>query len=857
MRRLLFFYVPLGYFEGNKWSKNVIQGLLLCIICLNFIILTIPTQDDSFLESDDIITQLLKSFGLEKNEKKSYQAIPVLSKDSNSVFFNNRFRLSSYYVPGWADTRFNFRKNITIDATKVSIDLTNFPVLVDLYDPDLKQEAQASGNDIMFTNASGHILDHEIESYRRVYNSTHAHLVTWVKTNLSGTQDTVISMYYGNSTALNQENPEDLWDGNYKMVQHFEETSGTHYDSTKNNNDGTTSGGVIQDFQGQINGADVFDGNDDKITVSADTSLDTTYLTASAWIYPTGQSSIHGYVVSDYDWTDVYHKRYFIYISLSSHQIRGRAYQSNTSYVDVSDTTSIGLNQWHHVQLVVDSDSIDLYLDGSQIDTEPFSGGLQQSNLVPINIGKEPEANPNAFNGTIDEVRISSIARSADWIATEYNNQYSPTSFYSLNTEERYSDTTEWQFPGFKYRKEININSGKVSGSSLSNFPVLIDFEDTDLHYPQAVQPDGDDILFCDASGAKLDHEIEFFDQVGNGTHARLVTWVRIPTLSGTTDTQIFMYFGNPTASSQESPSSVWDENYVGVWHLNEVTGGTDAIKDSTANDNHGTDYNNPAFGQTGKIHNAIAFDGTNQYIELPNSATLIDITEGDYTYEVWFYADQVPPGTGSDNDARYAAQIKSDPHGGCYYDNDRTFAFEHWLSGPTNTVAKTTTTYNPQSFYHVVGVVSKTSGYTKIYVNGTLEDTDTWTPGSNAHDYVTTLKFGIGNPGAAIYRWCLDGKLDEMRVSDISRSPNWIQTEYNNQNDPDTFYSVGSIEIRGDWALPQYLFKKNLSLNASKVSADLTDFPLLINLYDTDLHSTEKVQADGDDILFVDALGT
>jgi hypothetical protein len=38
----------------------------------------------------------------------------------------------------------------------------------------------------------------------------------------------------------------------------------------------------------------------------------------------------------------------------------------------------------------------------------------------------------NNWDGWIDEVRISKIARSADWILAEYNNENSPSTFYSL-----------------------------------------------------------------------------------------------------------------------------------------------------------------------------------------------------------------------------------------------------------------------------------------------------------------------------------------------------------------------------------------------------------------------------------------
>ena len=42
------------------------------------------------------------------------------------------------------------------------------------------------------------------------------------------------------------------------------------------------------------------------------------------------------------------------------------------------------------------------------------------------------------------------------------------------------------------------------------------------------------------------------------------------------------------------------------------------------------------------------------------------------------------------------------------------------------------------------------------------------------------------------------DGQLDEVRILDIVLSKNWIITEYNNQNSPNTFYSIGTAEALG-----------------------------------------------------------
>jgi hypothetical protein len=39
-------------------------------------------------------------------------------------------------------------------------------------------------------------------------------------------------------------------------------------------------------------------------------------------------------------------------------------------------------------------------------------------------------------DGTLDEFRLSSIARPADWIKTKYNNQNDPSTFYIIGNEE-------------------------------------------------------------------------------------------------------------------------------------------------------------------------------------------------------------------------------------------------------------------------------------------------------------------------------------------------------------------------------------------------------------------------------------
>ncbi|MHA2033512.1 MAG: DUF2341 domain-containing protein, partial [Candidatus Kariarchaeaceae archaeon] len=126
-----------------------------------------------------------------------------------------------------------YYKRINIDQSKVEADLENFPVLVSLFDSDLKNKAQLDGDDIAFFDDRDNQLAHEIELYNPNYSSTQAQLVAWVKSNLSSSVDTTINMKYGNYSMQSQENPESVWDANKAGVWHLDTlsplTNSTYY----------------------------------------------------------------------------------------------------------------------------------------------------------------------------------------------------------------------------------------------------------------------------------------------------------------------------------------------------------------------------------------------------------------------------------------------------------------------------------------------------------------------------------------------------------------------------------------------------------------------------------------------------
>jgi predicted ribosomally synthesized peptide with SipW-like signal peptide len=337
--------------------------------------------------------------------------------------------------PNWYDTDWDYRKEITIDHTEVDADLTDFPVLISIpSDADLAAHAQTSGDDILFTSVSSTIkLSHEIESF----NSTTGELVAWVKLpSLSSISDTGIYIYYGNPASGNQENVTEVWDDNFKMVQHLEETSGDHYDSTSNGNTGTPYGGVIQDATGRIDGADDLDGADDYVTATLG-GLNAPF-TIEAWGYFDSLNQGSG----DYD--------YILMLGTGGNMVsisRNAAGANADRYYSWSQSAQrlgpvLPGQQWLHIVVVSDTSSPyhSMYLNGVPQTVDDFTSVVNTNGDLVW--GEYAPASTHWLDGKVDEVRISNVARSAEWIKTCYNNQNLPSGFYSVGIEEGKPEVT-------------------------------------------------------------------------------------------------------------------------------------------------------------------------------------------------------------------------------------------------------------------------------------------------------------------------------------------------------------------------------------------------------------------------------
>jgi hypothetical protein len=686
--------------------------------------------------------------------------------------YNNQYYPDTFYTVNQEDintSAWTYRKEITINNEKVTGDIDGFPVLIQTTDSDLATYAQSDGDDIVFTDWDGKSqLSHEIE----LYNSGTGELIAWVKmANISSSSDSTIFMYYNNSDATNSQDDEELFSNGYVGVYHMDESSGDISNSATSTNDGTRLNTPTQDT-GQIGYGQYFTGggSDDCFNIS-DLGLVDGFqenLTISAWL------NVNDSALEDF--ARVVNKRN----NANDADVYTVYFQDQASNKDISfligadsGSTTVAKYVWVYLTYTYDGATKVHYHNGSWIrddtgSTGPFSATPSQA---PVYIGARwgPTAN---YGGMMDEVRISKVTHSAGWISTEFNNQKNPGSFYTFNDED--ITPSDWN-----YRKPITINSSEVIGD-LFAFPVLVNITDSDL--ASDARSDGYDIIFTDSGGeSKLCHEIENY----TSSSGELVAWVKVPRISSSSDTTIYMYYNKSDQSSAtENKAAVWSNCYVGVWHLNET--GTGTRYDSTKYDNDGTPENYEGDEATygGKIDSADFIDGIDDLINATDDSSL---ESNNITVSLWFKRN-------GDQDSSAKILAKGDagpaPWGAYKFEfdgADETTVI--WHLGFTDNTEQTISMapINDAQWYYFVGSYDGATQH--AYLDGF--EPYSMSPGKNLKYDGVALGIGSAIANTNVF----NGTIDEVRISNVVRSSDWVNASFSNQNDTASFLYPGSEE--------------------------------------------------------------
>jgi hypothetical protein len=174
----------------------------------------------------------------------------------------------------------------------------------------------------------------------------------------------------------------------------------------------------------------------------------------------------------------------------------------------------------------------------------------------------------------------------------------------------------------FGFRQKLTFENR--NGGDLADFPVMVALDAGRIDY-KALRADGRDLVFLDADGAPLAHEIERWNPEGTS-----IVWVRVPLIDARSDADfIWMVYGDPDAEVLDDPAA-WSA-YEAVYHLDDG----DAVGDSTARG-----YDGGSIGGQGAIGfldrgGGRLLDGVGEYVDLGTERDFARAALG-VTIEAW-----------------------------------------------------------------------------------------------------------------------------------------------------------------------------------------------------------------------------
>lgn len=318
------------------------------------------------------------------------------------------------------------QKTITIKPAIVGTH-TNFPLWVSLTDSDLAARALADGSDIHFVDSNGP-LDYEIQSWSKGTGRLDA----WVRVPSLASGTTLI-VRYGDASVAHVPDPAATFTG-YEAVWHFEDSlaAATIVDA-RNQHDGTATALMPNDsVEAQLGrGIDFSDGTD-QIAFTNPLTGNTPH-TISAWINQrttTSNDCIMSLGTGATNQSRWFHSRF------NSATIATGFYGNDYTTVN-EDVIGDG---WVLLAWVYEGTNRTsrIYRNGTLV-AGPFTHnmGVNTQGTAGL-IANAPAAYGTnmGINATLDEVRITNVARSANWLAAEALNQATPAMSYTISAEQ-------------------------------------------------------------------------------------------------------------------------------------------------------------------------------------------------------------------------------------------------------------------------------------------------------------------------------------------------------------------------------------------------------------------------------------
>jgi hypothetical protein len=428
--------------------------------------------------------------------------------------------------------------------------------------------------------------------------------------------------------------------------------------------------------------------------------------------------------------------------------------------------------------------------------------GLASAPLDATMTTNVASANLGPVTTTVSSDLLIGVARTNTQPNFAYPSAQRGSATYNLYLKLADDDPTLTRVPGGYYIylspapsiETAAVAAFKTSGgnaTSLTNFPVLVSTTQTTWGYPgqhiqnlttspspQSIQEPAD-LIFTSDSGCTtpLNYETEYY----SSTTGALMDWVQVPTLAA--GTTIYACYGNSSVTTNQSqPTSTWDTNFKGVWHLDDNAAST-AVLDSTR-------YADNLTGQYGTSNNAtttaaigpsaFTFGGTSTTAPTYASSTSANLTFiKNITWDGWLDTATTASRALMGQTINGGLDIR--------LTNSKLASNKVGYTG----LGTSMSTIAVGNWTHFAFTLNNSSPpVIAIYINGQLENV-----AANTNGLGSASGFDLGNSlninGTGALPWI--GQLDEVRVASTSRSQNWIWTEYYNQSSTMGFETIGN----------------------------------------------------------------
>ena len=324
---------------------------------------------------------------------------------------------------GWI-TGWDHRQKITIGSAALGMsgNLTDFTIAIHVPSSNTAFWAgvKADGTDVRFTSSDGEtLLKFEIESFDNTGDDAWFHAKV---PSLLYASDPDIYLYYGNSGAASAEDINNTWESNFLGVYHLnqDKAAGAFADSTVNAYNGTNY--VTTDGLGQIDRGRTYDGVDGTgINIDSTIPQNPTLFSLAISGKNTGTLASGDTLFGHRTETT---RLIQIFASPGGTDIVYQLRSSGNSLKTITKT-GLTLSNWNRVGITFDkaNNVFELYVNGVLAGTDVTNFGAETFTATANYIGATNSGAVErgiAWEGQIDEVKVSGIRLTADWFKADY-----------------------------------------------------------------------------------------------------------------------------------------------------------------------------------------------------------------------------------------------------------------------------------------------------------------------------------------------------------------------------------------------------------------------------------------------------